>query len=254
MDPTAPVWLYCERGTATGLYAEPANALSSLALLLAALSGLWLYRRLPYGRRSADHLLLLGLVALIGLGGALFHSFANQWSELADMVPILVFMLVYLVHALNRLLRVPPGLATLAAFAFAVATLAAATMTCGTHDAALQPAWAKGATACLNGSFGYLPALLMLVIVARWLKRRGNRAAGSLLAAGGLLAVALVFRTIDHLACGYLAVEGHVLGTHFIWHLLVAPTLLVLLRAAMHHQDLPPVQEILPPERRTPVS
>lgn len=138
-----PVWLYSERGTSTALLAEPFNLVSNLAFLAAALAGLWVYRRLPYSRRSHDHLLLIGLVALVGLGGALFHTFADRWSELADMLPMLVFMLVYLVYAATRLADLPPGLAALVALVFALLTLAAATMSCGNLDALLQPAWAR---------------------------------------------------------------------------------------------------------------
>ena len=59
--------------------------------------------------RSADHYLFIALVFLIGLGSLAFHLLADGASLLADVVPIDVFMLVYLGFALNRFLRVPPG-------------------------------------------------------------------------------------------------------------------------------------------------
>lgn len=246
-----PVWLYCERGTQTALFAEPVNALSNLAFFVAALAALWLYYRQPFSRRSADHLLLIALTALIGLGSLLFHLYANQWSEMADMAPIFLFMLVYLAHVLNRMLSVPPGWTLLLSSLFALVTLAAMTMTCGTLDAALQPAWARGApVACLNGSVGYLPALVVLLLIAVLLRRRGHRAATPLFVAAGLFLTSVALRSIDHLVCDVAVWQGHAIGTHVFWHLCNGALLYLLLRAAILHQTLPPVQEILPPERR----
>ncbi|PWT93645.1 MAG: hypothetical protein C5B56_00365, partial [Proteobacteria bacterium] len=46
--------------------------------------------------------------------------------------------------------------------------------------------------------------------------------------AAGLFCVSLVFRTIDRTICGAFP-----LGTHFVWHMLNAVVLFVLLRAAI---------------------
>src|SRR3954470_21788521 len=103
------VFLYCERGTNEALLAEPFNAASNAAFLLAALAGLWLLLRRPTEVRSADHALLIALVFLVGIGSLAFHVVADRATLLADVVPIDVFMLVYLGFALNRLLRLPPA-------------------------------------------------------------------------------------------------------------------------------------------------
>ena len=55
------VFLYCERGTSTALLAEPFNAASNGAFLLAALVGLQLLLWLPRQEPSAYHYLLIGL-------------------------------------------------------------------------------------------------------------------------------------------------------------------------------------------------
>jgi len=109
------VFLYCERGTSEALSAEPFNAASNAAFLLAALAALWLLLRRPKEARSADQMHLIALVFLIGLGSLAFHLLADRAAMLADVVPIDVFMLVYLGFALNRALgRRDPGLVRLA--------------------------------------------------------------------------------------------------------------------------------------------
>ncbi|MCP4933480.1 MAG: hypothetical protein GY927_04585 [bacterium] len=255
-----PVWLYCERGTSGQILAEPVNALSTLSLVIAGLAGLWMYKKLPLGQRSADHLLLIALAVIAGLGGLAFHLFAAQWSELAHLLPLLFFVMVYLAFALNRFLRVPPGATSLAIGLFVLVTMACLTMTCVFLDRALQPAWsiigeatdtkAIGATSCLNGSFAYFPALMALFALALWTHKRRHKSAKSLFFAAFLLLGAMVFHTIDHLTCSVNFVSGYKAGTHFIWHLLVGACLFILLRTAMRHQDKRLVREIIPPDAK----
>src|SRR5258707_1068344 len=77
----------------------------------------------------------------------------------------------------------------------------------------------------LNGSVGYLPALVALIGVAR--AAHGPARRGLELAAM-IFTVSLALRTIDLKACDTLP-----LGTHFSWHLLNAAVLYVLLRTAI---------------------
>ena len=113
------VFLYCERGTNQALLAEPINAVSNAAFFLAALVGLQLVMWRPPEERSPDLFLLPVLVLFIGLGSLAFHLYADQGTALADVLPISVFMLVYLGFALNRFLGVPPGFTVLLVIGFA---------------------------------------------------------------------------------------------------------------------------------------
>ena len=248
------VWLYCERGTSTALGAEPVNAASNIMYLFAALAALWIYRRLPFAQKSADHALLIALTLLVGAGSASFHLFATQWSELAHMVPLLMFMMVYLAIALNRFLDMPPGWTMLIVGVFVVLSLAALTMTCSSIDQALQPAWSVangakgGATSCLNGSMGYVPWLLALFTLAIWLFKRRHLAASSVMLSALLFLASVVAHGVDHLYCGKLEIEGHVIGSHFIWHVLNGLILFTLMRTSMIYQNQRAVQEIISPE------
>jgi sulfite exporter TauE/SafE len=86
-----------------------------------------------------------------------------------------------------------------------------------------------GTIEALNGSVGYLPALAALSIFAALLWSRGQSETARALAAAALLfAISLVFRTIDRAVCPMFP-----LGAHFVWHLLNACVLWLLLRAAI---------------------
>ena len=85
--------LYCER-LGPGLWAEPVNALTNLAFLVAAFAA-W---RLADQYRSLSVVtgLLIGLMVSIGIGSGLFHTFATGWARVLDVLPILLFQIAYL--------------------------------------------------------------------------------------------------------------------------------------------------------------
>ncbi|MDG1432037.1 MAG: ceramidase domain-containing protein [Paracoccaceae bacterium] len=91
MDWTAQIDGYCERVDFT-FWAEPVNALTNFAFLIAAFV-MW-YRTKGQGMPVATG--LVGIMAVIGLGSFLFHTFATQWASALDVLPILVFILVYI--------------------------------------------------------------------------------------------------------------------------------------------------------------
>jgi hypothetical protein len=84
-----PVDLYCERLSA-GFWAEPVNALTNVAFLVAAL----LAARALAGRTAlvSGPVLLVALMALIGLGSFAFHTLATRGAALLDVIPIGLFV------------------------------------------------------------------------------------------------------------------------------------------------------------------
>lgn len=205
--------IYCER-TGAGLWAEPVNALTNIAFLIAAIAAWSLYRRVLSGGvgRHPDLVLLLGLMAAIGVGSGMWHTYATPWARLADQLPILIFISIYLLSALYRVLGL--GLwATGALFVF--------------YHVVNQAVMATFDPALLNGSIFYLPtwAAFLLIAVFLWVFRHPMRLWFAL---GWLLfSASLAFRSVDALVC-----PSWSLGTHFIWHLLNA-LLLYLLFAAL---------------------
>jgi len=208
MEWSAPIDAYCER-LAPGLFAEPLNALSNFAFFVAAAYGLAVARR---ERSGLAVWLLASLVGIIGLGSLLFHTFANRWSAMADVFPITIFIYSYFAFALRRFVQLS-WLATM----LALGALFAANVVV---------AW-LAPPGLLNGSVGYLPALVAAIGMALLLRSRGHPASYHLTAAAIVFAFSLVFRTADRVACHAIPI-----GTHFVWHLLNALVLGLYLEAA----------------------
>ena len=101
MDWFRAVNSYCER-TDAGYWSEPVNALSNAGFLLAAVVMLAPGRAGDRGAR-----LLAAVLFLIGVGSFLFHTHAQVWAALADVVPIQAFILIYLWLATVRFFALP---------------------------------------------------------------------------------------------------------------------------------------------------
>ncbi|MGZ8401062.1 MAG: ceramidase domain-containing protein [Methyloceanibacter sp.] len=227
------VFRYCERGSSDALLAEPINALSNLAFLFAALIGLQLLLWRPREQRSADHYLLVFLVLAIGLGSFAFHLFATQGTELLDVVPIGLFILVYLGFALNRFIGVPVGLTVLLVVGFTAIMAMTGQVQCWDGGVGVPGPEIQGAKPCLNGSIFYLPALLALIVVGLLAEERRHRAAPYLLWAAAILTVSVTLRSLDFALCDRVLIDGRKVGTHFAWHILNGLALFLLLRASL---------------------
>jgi hypothetical protein len=202
MDWSTPLDLYCER-TDASFWAEPVNALSNVAFLIAAAVAFRLWRR--GDRDDWPALALIGVVAAVGIGSFLFHTVATRAAILADVIPIAIFIYGYLLLALVRFLHFKAVVAGTIVVAFAAAS---------------------APPRLLNGSVGYLPALAALIAVALATGARSTR--HNLGLAAAVFAVSLAFRTADTAICPQFAV-----GSHFVWHVLTAVLLYVLLRTAI---------------------
>lgn len=210
-----PVDNYCER-LDPGFWAEPLNALSNEAFILAAAYGFHLWRRA--GARDWPGLWLIAVAVSVGIGSFLFHTFANRWSLLADVLPIAAFIYSYFLLAMRRYLHLGPAVAILTTAVFAAFNVSFERIWFG---------WLPNVS--LNGSVGYIPAALALLAVGALCRAAGEKAAGrALLLAAGLFGLSLAFRSMDAASCAALPV-----GTHFLWHGLNGLVLAVLMRAAI---------------------
>lgn len=203
-----PVDLYCER-IGAALLAEPVNALTNLGFLIAAGFAFWQWRR--HGYKDIPVLGLILVLTLIGIGSFLFHTIATRAAMLADVIPIALFVFSYFFLVLRRFLGLPllTALVILAAFIALSQSL----------PLVVPPD-------ALNGSVEYLPPLTALIVLGFFTPDRMRRR--GLLAAAAVFAVSLTFRTIDNAVCASLP-----LGTHFIWHLMNAGVLYLLIETAM---------------------
>lgn len=196
---------YCERYDAS-FWAEPLNALSNAAFIIAGFLLLAQWRK---GPRQVSGLFLALNVLVIGIGSFLFHTFANRWSELADVLPITVFIHAYFFLALRRFLQLRWWIAAAATLAlFAASPLI---------GQALRP--------IMGGSAFYAPALMAILGVAIAARPSSGAVSKSLLITGCLFAVSIAFRAADQPFCDSLP-----LGTHMLWHSLNAIVLYRLVR------------------------
>ncbi|HEY8126901.1 MAG TPA: ceramidase domain-containing protein [Methylocystis sp.] len=209
MDWRAPVMDYCERQS-SAFWAEPANALSNVAFVIAAASAFLLWRR--RGGADGPALALIIVTASVGVGSFIFHTVATRGAMLLDVIPIAIFIYGYFLLALRRYFRLSMMRAMAITLTFATGASFATTI-----DA-------------LNGSVGYLPALAALAIFAALLwTSPGQRGTARARAAAALVfAISLFFRTIDRAICPVFP-----LGAHVLWHMLNACVLWLLLRAAI---------------------
>jgi len=205
---------YCER-TSAALDAEPVNAVTNFAFPIGA-AILWL----RYGRRPvmAGRGLIVALIfamAMVGFGSLLFHVVGTRWAEWGDVVPILVFILLYLWFVLTHLfgLTVILKAAILAIFFAATFYLEAAV---------------PGDV--LWGGALFVPTIIVFITIGIVLNRRGHPAGAAMLAAMTVFFCAYFFRSLDHAICNAVP-----LGSHFMWHLLNALLLFLLIRLAVLH-------------------
>lgn len=208
MDWLAPIDIYCER-TDPSFWAEPINAISNLAFLIAAYLAYQAYHN-TRGKKVKEVPLLIALLAIIGIGSFLFHSFANGWSMLADVFPILIFQIIAIYAYVHRVI----GARRIVAYACIVVFVVVSQLT-----AEFLPNF-------LNGSAGYLPSLAAIWIIALLIRRTHPKAARDMGIAGALFIASLTFRSIDMRVCAALPI-----GVHYLWHIINAVMLFLVIRA-----------------------
>ncbi|WP_037308271.1 ceramidase domain-containing protein [Ruegeria halocynthiae] len=192
---------YCER-LSPAYWAEPVNALTNAAFLIAAFVMWWRVR----GQGMPLAMVLVVILAGIGVGSFLFHTHAQVWAAMADVVPILLYILVY-IYAINR-------------DVWGMRPLSAATVTALfiPYSAALLPLFQL--VPGLGGSAAYAPVPLLILIYAFLLRRQWPDTARGLTIGAMILIASISFRAMDQSLCAQLP-----LGTHFMWHILNATML-----------------------------
>lgn len=198
--------LYCER-VGSGLLAEPVNAATNIAFLVA---GFVLWRQYRQSEAlSIDIQLLIYLIIMIGIGSALFHTFATIWARVLDVVPILLFQLMFVWVYTRQVM----GWSIVQAGTILTMVLAGALI------GRLFPH-------LLNGSLPYIPALIVLLVLGIHHWSRHKPIPLILLAATAVFSGALLFRVVDTAVCMQFPI-----GTHFLWHIANAVVLYLCVSA-----------------------
>lgn len=201
MDWTQQVDAYCER-TDLSYWSEPVNAVTNAAFLVAAFI-MW---RRTRGAGLPIATLLVVLLAAIGVGSYLFHTHATVWSALLDVVPIVLFSLVYIYAANRHFWGWPVWVSALGTAAFL--------------PYAAAVGWVANRLPFFEISSIYWSLPLMIAAYALLLRARAPALAAGLAIGAAILVASLTFRSLDEIVCGAVPV-----GTHFMWHILNATML-----------------------------
>lgn len=212
---------YCERASDPTFWAEPLNAITNLAFLWFAWKAWQLLASLQTHsfRKVGDVWALTISMAAIGIGSGLWHTHATQWSVLADVIPIYIFINIYIFSLFIRLIGLHWWLA-LAVWALFQSINIGFELTIPRDT--------------LNGSIMYIPTYGLLLVATLWLKLQAQDQWKRLLAISAVFTLSLTFRTIDLMICDAIPI-----GSHFWWHLLNAYVLYKLIALLLPNASAP---------------
>ena len=201
--------IYCER-LDVGIWAEPINAVTNFAFILAALI-MWIRcKNLVEGR------VLAFLLFSIGCGSFLFHTFAQTWAAILDVTPILIFILTY-IYAANRRFLVwskrmsITGVILFLPYQFLVVSILSSIQ-------------------FLGSSAQYVPVAILIFFYSALLHKSKTNLSRELFVGATILSLSIFARTIDEPLCLIVSV-----GTHFIWHILNAIMLAWMIEILRRH-------------------
>ncbi len=206
--------LYCER-TGPGLWAEPLNSLTNIGFIFVA----WMSWRIALRERVQDSSIgmITVMIVAIGIGSFLFHTMATPLTRWLDVLPILVFQLMYIGLYARRVIALHWAVILTMLVIFLAAAL-----------------YGRQFPEILNGSLIYAPALLVIAGLGIYHYRSRKKARGLLLVAATAFLLSVFFRSIDNAVCTQFT-----LGTHFLWHIFNGVLLYLLLRGLIVNLDDP---------------
>lgn len=210
----APIDQYCER-LGPGVGSEPLNLISNLSFIAV---GWVLIRQANANPRLPFYRILGWQTIAVGLGSGLFHSLANYWSQLADILPIILLVVTILYFFFRNAVKLN-RLKTMGAL---VGFLLLSVVIALVSD-----------RASTNGSEFYFGTWISLFGMLCFYAGTGLRTSihYTRLALAGFSS-SICFRTLDERVCTYFA---H--GTHFMWHLCNAIVIYLVIQSFQMTQD-----------------
>ncbi|MGV6838945.1 MAG: ceramidase domain-containing protein [Planktomarina sp.] len=187
---------YCERTDLT-FWSEPINAVTNLAFIIAA--AVMAYRL--HGTKLWGGYVLVLLVAAMGVGSFMFHTFATKWAEVSDTAPIGLFILFYLYLANSRFVGLPWWAAVIATAGFFP------------YAYAVSPIIGDIPFIRISNFYWLVPILLVAYAAVLW--RKARHTAQGLLIGAAILCVSISVRSLDLLLCDVWPI-----GTHPLWHII----------------------------------
>jgi len=201
--------LYCERSS-DGLLGEPFNLFSSLGFFVAGWLLLYLYRKHRSQTNAMPEIIaLIVMTFAIGMGSAIFHSFATRGSILFDVIPIAIFVLFFTYVFARDLLGLGKTLSLLLLLLLI----------------AINLAYKSYVFRAIDGYVSYIPTFMFLLALSLYMLIKRHPSALRIAFASCIAFASLYFRTMDRAWCSDIPI-----GTHFMWHLLNAALVYMLVR------------------------
>ena len=209
MDLSKPIDIYCER-LDIGIWAEPINAVTNIAFILAAII-MWLRcKNLVEGK------ILSFLLFSIGCGSFLFHTYAQTWAALLDVTAILIFILTYIFVANRRFLVWSKMVSLIGVILFFPYQLLLVSILSNIQF--------------FGSSVQYIPVAILIFIYSGLLRESEPNLSRGLFIGAAILCLSIISRTVDEPLCSILSV-----GTHFVWHILNAIMLSWMIEILRRH-------------------
>tara|TARA_Y100000996_G_scaffold39837_1_gene27679 strand:- start:812 stop:1468 length:657 start_codon:yes stop_codon:yes gene_type:complete len=209
MDLSKPIDIYCER-LDIGIWAEPINAVTNIAFILAAII-MWLRcKNLVEGK------ILSFLLFSIGCGSFLFHTYAQTWAALLDVTAILIFILTYIFVANRRFLAWSKMVSLIGVILFFPYQLLLVSILSNIQF--------------FGSSVQYIPVAILIFIYSGLLRKSEPNLSRGLFIGAAILCLSIISRTVDEPLCSILSV-----GTHFVWHILNAIMLSWMIEILRRH-------------------
>ena len=209
MDLSKPIDIYCER-LDIGIWAEPINAVTNVAFILAAII-MWLRcKNLVEGK------ILSFLLFSIGCGSFLFHTYAQTWAALLDVMAIFIFILTYIFVANRRFLVWSKMVSLIGVILFFPYQLLLVSILSNIQF--------------FGSSVQYIPVAILIFIYSGLLRKSEPNLSRGLFIGAAILCLSIISRTVDEPLCSILSV-----GTHFVWHILNAIMLSWMIEILRRH-------------------
>ena len=209
MDLSKPIDIYCER-LDIGIWAEPINAVTNVAFILAAII-MWLRcKNLVEGK------ILSFLLFSIGCGSFLFHTYAQAWAALLDVTAILIFILTYIFVANRRFLAWSKMVSLIGVILFFPYQLLLVSILSNIQF--------------FGSSVQYIPVAILIFIYSGLLRKSEPNLSRGLFIGAAILCLSIISRTVDEPLCSISSV-----GTLFVWHILNAIMLSWMIEILRRH-------------------
>lgn len=195
--------LHCER-LADGLMGEPLNVLSNILFFVVAYFLFKQYREADI--RAPRIKVLIYMIISFGVGSVIFHASARMWGAIFDVLPIVMFAVLYLYLFARHVLRIKRKWAVALIAFFFLANLI----------------FKANVIKAPDGYVSLIPSVLVMYCIALFMFATKNRSAMRFATATLVATMAATFRAVDSYMNGEDLCDMFPMGTHFLWHVLMA--------------------------------